>query len=46
MEAHYDLFTKIYLDTHREKSSVVETVSMIVQGSATGKAIVIERDIF
>ncbi|WP_435923429.1 1,4-dihydroxy-6-naphthoate synthase [Paenibacillus sp. DYY-L-2] len=43
MKAQYDLFTKIFLDTDREKSSVVETVSMIVQGSVTGTPIVTEQ---
>lgn len=43
MEAQYDLFTKIFLDTDKEKTSVVETVSKIVEGSVTGSTIVTEQ---
>jgi len=43
VEAQYDLFTKIFLDTDKEKTSVVETVSKIVEGSVTGSTIVTEQ---
>lgn len=43
MESQYDLFTKIFLDTDNEKTSVVETVSKIVKGSVTGSTIVTEQ---
>ena len=43
MESQYDLFTKIFLDTDNEKTSVVETVSKIVEGSVIGSTIVTEQ---
>lgn len=43
MESQYDLFTKIFLDTEQEKTSVVETVSMIAKGSVTGSTILTEQ---
>ena len=43
MESQYDLFTKIFLDTDHEKTSVVETISKIVEGSVTGSTIVTEQ---
>ncbi|SFE60086.1 hypothetical protein SAMN04487969_104105 [Paenibacillus algorifonticola] len=43
MESQYDLFTKIFLDTDQEKTSVVETVSMIAKGSVTGSTILTEQ---
>lgn len=43
VEYQYDLFTKIFLDTDLEKTSVVETVSIMVKGSAAGSSIVTEQ---
>lgn len=43
METQYDLFTKIFLDTDYEKTSVVEMVSKIVDGSVTGSTIETEQ---
>lgn len=43
MKYQYDLFTKIFLDTDLEKTSVVETVSLMVKGSTAGSRIVTEQ---
>ena len=43
MGSQYDLFTKIFLDTDNEKTSVVEEVSKIVNGTVKGSAIVTEQ---
>ncbi|MGK5510488.1 1,4-dihydroxy-6-naphthoate synthase [Brevibacillus formosus] len=43
MKSQYDLFTKIFLDTDNEKTSVIEMVSKIVKGLVTGSTIVTEQ---
>lgn len=43
MQAEFDLFTKIFLDTDVEKAFIIETVSKIVKGTVDGSNILTEQ---